>query len=127
MSTTHADATTGIEPADGNAADKAASKIICNASVYVETSSISYLAARPRRDVIVLAHQEVTRTWWEQRSRYRLFLPRLVEEEIASGDTTAAAPETTREFDPLLGNPFRKLAGTKPKRQPQIEVSPVAR
>ena len=31
MSSTHADPTTGIEPADGNAADKAAGKIICNA------------------------------------------------------------------------------------------------
>ena len=95
--------------------------------VYVETSVVSYLTARPSRDVIVLAHQEVTRTWWQQRSRYRLFVPRLVEEEIARGDATAAAAETTREFDPLLGNLFRKLAGTKPKRQPQIEVSPVAR
>ena len=31
MSTTHADPTTGIEPAAGNAVDKAAGKITCNA------------------------------------------------------------------------------------------------
>ena len=64
--------------------------------VYIETSVISYLAAWPGRDVIVLAHQEVTRTWWEQRSRYRLFVSRLVEEEIARGDATAAAARVQR-------------------------------
>ena len=48
-------------------------------SVCIETSVISYLTARPSRDVIVLAHQEVTRGWWEQRSRYRLFVSRLVD------------------------------------------------
>ena len=64
--------------------------------VYIETSVISYLAAWPSRDVIVLAHQEVTRTWWEQRSRYRLFVSRLVEEEIARGDATAAAARVQR-------------------------------
>ena len=39
----------------------------------------------------MLAHQEITRAWWEQRSRYRLFASRLVEEEIARGDAAAAA------------------------------------
>ena len=65
-------------------------------SVYIETSVIGYLTARPSRDVIVLAHQEVTRGWWEQRSRYRLFVSRPVEEEIARGDATAAAARVQR-------------------------------
>lgn len=64
--------------------------------VYVETSVVSYLTARPSRDVIVLAHQEVTRAWWEQRGRYRLFVSRLVEEEVARGDAQAAAGRLER-------------------------------
>ena len=33
--------------------------------VYVETSVISYLSARPSRDLVVAAHQEITRQWWD--------------------------------------------------------------
>ena len=62
-----------------------------NPKVYIETSVISYLTARPSRDVVVLAHQQVTRAWWEQRSRYQLFASRLVEDEIARDDAAASA------------------------------------
>ena len=34
-----------------------------NRRVYVETTVISYLAARASRDVIIKAHQEVTHAW----------------------------------------------------------------
>ena len=40
-------------------------------SVYVETSVISNLTARPSRDLVVAAHQQLTADWWE------LALPRL--------------------------------------------------
>ena len=33
--------------------------------VYVKTSVISCLASRPARDLIVAAHQELTREWWD--------------------------------------------------------------
>ncbi len=33
--------------------------------VYIESSVISYLTARPSRDIIVAAYQEITRKWWE--------------------------------------------------------------
>ena len=33
--------------------------------VYVETTIISYLAARPSRDLIVAGHQQITHEWWQ--------------------------------------------------------------
>jgi predicted nucleic acid-binding protein len=60
-------------------------------SVYVETSVISYLTARPSRDVIVLAHQEITRQWWQAgRDKVRVVISDFVEQEAAAGDTVAA-------------------------------------
>lgn len=61
-------------------------------SVYVETSVVSYYTARPGRDIIVLAHQEITRQWWEQaRERFRLVISELVMAEVGAGDPEAAA------------------------------------
>jgi predicted nucleic acid-binding protein len=60
--------------------------------VYVETSVISYLTARPSRDLIMAAHQEVTREWWQaQRDRFTLFYSDAVRAEAAMGDSNAAA------------------------------------
>jgi len=60
-------------------------------TVYVETSVISYLASRPARDLIVAAHQELTREWWEQRSgRFELVISELVEQEAGAGDPAAS-------------------------------------
>lgn len=36
--------------------------------VYIETTVISYLTARPARDVVVAGHQQRTRDWWERAS-----------------------------------------------------------
>ena len=59
--------------------------------VYVETSVISYLTARPSRDLIVAAHQEVTRQWWESRRKdFDLFVSQLVADEVGRGDLAAA-------------------------------------
>ena len=58
-------------------------------SVYVETTIFSYLAGRRSRNLIVRAHQEITRRWWPQRSAFDVFASPLVVEEAGRGDTTA--------------------------------------
>jgi hypothetical protein len=37
------------------------------ARVYIETSMVSYLTARPSRDVVAAAHQQISLDWWEYR------------------------------------------------------------
>ncbi len=59
-------------------------------SVYLETSVISYLAARPSRDLIVAAHQQITAEWWEVRDTWALSISALVVSEAGSGDGEAA-------------------------------------
>jgi len=63
-----------------------------NPKAYIETSVISYLAGRPTRDVVIAAHQEITRQWWETRApAFDLLVSELVREEAAKGDEEAAA------------------------------------
>lgn len=60
-------------------------------SVYVETTIVSYLTARPSRDVIILGHQELTRIWWEwEKQRYRVLISPAVAEEARQGDPSFA-------------------------------------
>lgn len=60
-------------------------------SVYLETSVLSYLAARPSRDLITAAHQQVTTLWWERRrSEFDVYLSELVLSEAAGGDAKTA-------------------------------------
>lgn len=58
--------------------------------VYVETSVISYLTARPSRDIIVIANQQATQEWWNGRSgQFDLFASQLVVQEAEYGDAEA--------------------------------------
>jgi len=60
-------------------------------TVYIETSIVSYLTARPSRDVLAIARQQVTRQWWETcRQQYDLVVSPLVEDEASRGDPEAA-------------------------------------
>lgn len=58
--------------------------------VYVETSVISYLTARPSKSIIGAAHQQISLAWWERRSDYELFVSQSVWQECAAGDPAAA-------------------------------------
>lgn len=59
--------------------------------VYVETSVVSYLAARLSRDVVILGNQVVTREWWRDAAeRFELVVSALVFEEAGDGDPQAA-------------------------------------
>ena len=70
-----------------------------NPTVYVETSVVSYLTARPSRDVVVAAYQEVTREWWHSApGRFVLYASALVMSESGTGD-----PEATRARLEILG------------------------
>ncbi len=67
-----------------------------NPTVYVETSIISYLTGRPSRDLIIAAHQDITRRWWETApSRFELFVSSMVLDEIQVGDPEAARLRVT--------------------------------
>ncbi len=59
-------------------------------TVYIETSIISYLAARPSRDLIVAAHQQITQDWWEGRDEWELVISALVISESQAGDAEAS-------------------------------------
>ena len=51
------------------------------ARVYVETSVVSYLTSRPSRDMVIAAHQELTRQWWKDRSgEFELVISELMED-----------------------------------------------
>ena len=56
-------------------------------SVYLETTFISYLVARPSRDVIVAGHQQTTQDWWtNRRSQFECMVSQVVIDEASLGD-----------------------------------------
>jgi predicted nucleic acid-binding protein len=61
------------------------------AKVYIETTVISYLTARPSRDVVIAGHQKITRDWWQtDRDKFDLMASQLVVREASAGDPQAA-------------------------------------
>lgn len=60
-------------------------------SVYIETTVISYLTARPSRDLLVAAHQQATHDWWrERRQLFECYVSQVVLDEAGAGDVDAA-------------------------------------
>jgi hypothetical protein len=79
--------------------------------VYIETTVVSYLTAWPARDLIVAAHQTITREWWERRrADFDLVASEVVVAESAAGDPDAAERR------------LRVLADL-----PRLEISPAVR
>ena len=75
--------------------------------VYIETSVISYLTARPSRDVVIAGRQAISQDWWQyERQRFELRISALVEEEISRGDSSAAV----RRLDFVAGIPSLVIA-----------------
>ena len=59
--------------------------------IYVDTSVVSYLTAKPGHDAVALARQIVTIEWWSAASfRYELVVSDFVQEEVSVGDPNAA-------------------------------------
>jgi hypothetical protein len=60
-------------------------------SVYIESTVISYLTAKPSRDLIVAAHQQLTRDWWDiALPKFDAFISQFVINEISVGDPEAS-------------------------------------
>ncbi|HEY7328690.1 MAG TPA: hypothetical protein VH592_13685 [Gemmataceae bacterium] len=58
-------------------------------SVYLETTFISYLVARPSRDLLVAAHQQATQEWWtNRRNEFANCVSQVVIDEVSAGDPT---------------------------------------
>lgn len=59
--------------------------------VYLETSIVSYYTARPNRDLIITARQEITHELWPiLQKKYDLYVSALVIQEASRGDKEAA-------------------------------------
>jgi hypothetical protein len=59
--------------------------------VYMESTIPSYVVARPARDLIQAARQQLTRDWWDfQRAKHELFISQVVLDEVAYGETAMA-------------------------------------
>ena len=73
-------------------------------TVYIETSIVSYLMARPTADLLAAAWQKVTLDWWEmRRGAFKLYTSEVTVQEARRGDPEASARRLTALADiPLL-------------------------
>ncbi|MFC1713630.1 type II toxin-antitoxin system VapC family toxin [Candidatus Poribacteria bacterium] len=61
------------------------------ARVYIETTIISYLTARPSRDIVIAGHQQITHDWWSTcRENFDIVSSQLVMQEASIGDQAVA-------------------------------------
>jgi hypothetical protein len=70
--------------------------------VYIETTVVSYLTARPNRDVVIAGHQQITHEWWDtRRASCELCVSQLVLDEAGASDPVAAEERLT-VLQPML-------------------------
>jgi hypothetical protein len=61
------------------------------AKLYLETTIVSYLVARPSRNAALAADQKATHAWWNKRHQdFEIFVSDVVLDEAAAGDTNFA-------------------------------------
>ena len=61
-------------------------------TVYLETSVVSYYTGKKSRDIVVLAHQHITRDWWDAFcNHYEFYISEIVREEVSRGDPSASS------------------------------------
>jgi len=73
---------------------------------YIETTVISYVTAKPSRDIIVAGHQAVTTEWWDRDlPKFRAVISPVVLDEISAGDADAIA----RRLAVVEGMPLLEL------------------
>src|SRR5207253_2657077 len=88
------------------------------AKLYLETSIVSYLTARPSHDLIRAAHQQITRDWWDTRTSFDLYISQFVLDEVRAGDEEAARRRLSAlreasllELTPEAGRLAREILG----------------
>jgi len=60
-------------------------------SIYLDTSTISYLTTQGSRDLIIATHQPITQQWWQQQSHlFDLYASELVWKEAKLGNPQEA-------------------------------------
>lgn len=69
--------------------------------VYLETTIPNYLTAWPSRDLIIAAHQQLTKEWWRtRRAEFELYISQFVLDEAGAGDAEMAK-ERLAVLDPF--------------------------
>ena len=59
--------------------------------IYIESTIPSYVVARPARDLLQAARQQITKDWWDlKRHGHELFISQVVLDEIGFGEPSMA-------------------------------------
>ena len=85
--------------------------------VYLETTILSYLAARKSKDPRTAQRQIVTRRWWElKRNAFDLYVLRGGFPDVAEADSVHVAAATVYECDYLVTWNIRHIANGEIRR-----------